>query len=173
MLREPIGSLLDFASNDLRSVSIVGNMYINRRVGLAFARPPGWLFEDATSLLERAEGRILDPNDEIVTRVIRDLTEEYLPVVTIAAPPLEEGIDRINDVEFRPVVAVHHEPNCEPNLPGGFSLPRHVDIDLARAASRPHPSAGAHDLHRTIPHPLRGPDVRLPGSRQPTRLRLR
>ena len=127
-LRERIGSLLDTDSDSPNSVSIVGNTYINRRLGLAFAYPRGWLFEDATSLLDTAEGRLWDPENDRVTEVMRELTEQHLPVVSVAAPLREDGIDRVGDVEFRPAVVVHCDSECEPVE--AFSLQRHVEIDL-------------------------------------------
>ena len=132
------GTLLDSGTVDNSLALLVGDLYLNHRLGLAFRRPPGWVFEESSKIGEVAMGRQLDPGAGDLGHAVQLLTYEYLPLVTVAAPLRDDGADRAGRHEVRPVITLHieglvPERSAESGLP--FDLLEYVSEDLDNFAS--------------------------------------
>ncbi len=72
------------------AVAVLDDLYINRKLGLAFRRPAGWHFSDVQQMGEMLSGQILDLEDAGLVQKIKELTA--LPLVTLSQEPLTHAL---------------------------------------------------------------------------------
>ena len=107
--------------------------FVNPVLGLGFRFPPGWVIRDPIDVARVREGRLLTDYDDLFNEIHRGLTDQYLPVVTVAPPPLDDPVARLGPHEIAPVITVHLEPTIDPDA---SDLWGHVMIDLAHFHAR-------------------------------------
>src|SRR5688572_7885271 len=85
-------ALASLAVTPNRTIAILGDDYVNRKLGVAFRKPPGWIFSDVREMGEVARGQILQLNDP------ESLDEFWpnreLPVLTLARDAISSAADR-------------------------------------------------------------------------------
>ena len=69
-----------------KAIALVDDYYVNRRLGIAFQKPPGWVFADVKQMGDMKSGQILDLDDLERSREIVDAVE--LPILTISKEAL-------------------------------------------------------------------------------------
>lgn len=67
------------------SIAILDDLYINRKLGLAFSKPRGWHFADVQQMGEILNGEMLDLDAKIVQKI---KAQTDLPLVSISQEPL-------------------------------------------------------------------------------------
>lgn len=88
--------------NPSSAIALVGEHYINRRLGIAFRKPQGWSFGDMLEMEEVKAGHLLDLDDPVLARELVDSTE--LPILCITKDVLSAKSRR-----FTPGVNVYLE----------------------------------------------------------------
>src|SRR5688572_10384609 len=78
--------LTALASTASPAATSIGDLYINRKLGIAFRKPTGWHFDDLREMGLIKAGQLLDLDD---SDAARDLVQSVeLPLVTISQVPL-------------------------------------------------------------------------------------
>jgi hypothetical protein len=135
----PFGSVLDPDSGSPMDATLIGDLYVNRKFGLAFRKPPGWVFEDRSTPPPAVEVRSgLDTRTTVGPTVVWRLADDFPAVVSIAAPEGDAESDRFGSRAFRPTVTVHLEGQCSDEqawAEGEFSLLRFVEEHLRGIAA--------------------------------------
>jgi hypothetical protein len=67
--------------NPTSAIALVGEHYINRRLGVAFRKPPGWTFADMAEMEDVKAGQILDLEDPALAREVVNSME--LPILCL------------------------------------------------------------------------------------------
>lgn len=96
------GAGIALATNPVAAIAILDNQYINRRLGIAFEKPNGWVFADVKQMADVKAGQVLDLDDFELSRAIVDSVE--LPILTISKDGISADSDR-----FTPGVTVYLE----------------------------------------------------------------
>ncbi|MEX1231441.1 MAG: hypothetical protein WEB58_14435 [Planctomycetaceae bacterium] len=96
------GAGIAAATNPAAAIAIFDNQYINRRLGIAFEKPNGWVFADVKQMADVIAGQILDLDDVELSRAIVESVE--LPILTISKEEISADADR-----FMPGVTVYLE----------------------------------------------------------------
>jgi hypothetical protein len=73
-------------------VAILDDLYVNRKLGIAFRKPHGWTFADAREMGKLQAGQVLDLEDTELARELVSSTE--LPILTISRDGLSENARR-------------------------------------------------------------------------------
>jgi hypothetical protein len=135
-----IGSVLDAEAASPLDASMVGDLYLNRRLGLAFRRPDGWTFEGATEAPHIEMGSAFDAKGGMGATALWRVRDDFPALVTLAAPRGDEGIAQGGSREPRPTITIYSEGLCSDDtawINGEFSLHTFVEQDLPGiAASR-------------------------------------
>lgn len=88
------------ATNPNAAIAIFDDHYVNRRLGIAFEKPRGWMFANVQQMADVAAGQILDLNNPELSRLIVETVE--LPILTISRESLSASSDH-----FTPGVTVY------------------------------------------------------------------
>jgi len=75
-------TLSALAANPSSAIALVEDYYINKKLGIAFTKPKGWVFADVRQMGEVKRGQLLDLNDPELEREFLEYTE--LPILTIS-----------------------------------------------------------------------------------------
>ena len=67
------------------AVQVYGDLYLNRKLGIAFRCPAGWHFADVKEMGDVRDGQILAPESELLDF---NVNEEPLPILTVTRDPL-------------------------------------------------------------------------------------
>ena len=110
---------------------VVGRRYVHDPLGIAFALPDGWRLRDQQEVADTAEGRLLNSHSDDWNEAFRSLTDTFLPLATISAPPWDDPVARIGPHELVPVAALQFEHAVPDEDASGFDLHRHVVTDLS------------------------------------------
>lgn len=124
------------------AVALEDDLYLNRKLGLAFRKPRGWHFADVRNMGVMAKGQLLTIDGEELHAELRDLwnSAEALPLVTVTQTPL--GADaRV----FTPGISAFVEPLvpgeggplavAEEDLTAMYRLLRQVEVISHSVAS--------------------------------------
>jgi hypothetical protein len=114
-----------------RTAGLVAGTYVDEAHGFGFVLPPGWGVRDPREVERVAEGRLVNSHHEELNDAFRSLTSDFLPLVVIAAPELDDPAARLGPHELGPVVAIHLEETISAKAAPKFDLWRHVAVDLA------------------------------------------
>ena len=136
------------------AVALIEDLYINRKLGLAFSKPPGWHFGEIKQMGLVKSGQLLDLNDlDLATEIFE---ASGLPIATVTQVPLSAesgsftpGInvylehfstndDVWADIENDPLVACEWDANVWPRVLKKFSLlsaPTAARFQIARRVS--------------------------------------
>ncbi|MEW6241967.1 MAG: hypothetical protein ACOYZ8_04755 [Chloroflexota bacterium] len=80
-------ALLAVASQPVsRAITIIDDTYVNRKLGIAFQKPPGWYYNEIKDMGEVAKGQILELIDAKLARKI--IEEVDTPFVSISQEPV-------------------------------------------------------------------------------------
>lgn len=123
LLRQFGAGIAAAAGNSLSAVAIVDDYYVNRRLGIAFEKPRGWIFAGIREMGEVKAGQILDLDDLELSREAVDSVE--LPIVAISRDRLSGDAER-----FTPGVTVYLE-----DIAGGPGGDDNERFDLIRCFS--------------------------------------
>jgi hypothetical protein len=88
------------ARNPAAAIAILDDQYINRRLGIAFEKPNGWVFANVKQMADVKAGQVLDLDDPELSREIMHSVE--LPILTISKEELSADSSR-----FTPGVTVY------------------------------------------------------------------
>jgi hypothetical protein len=84
------------------ALTLLDDLYINRRLGIAFQKPSGWIFANVQQMRDLKAGQILDLEDLFEAQAILDATD--VPLLMISKEPLSASPNR-----FTPGVTVFRE----------------------------------------------------------------
>lgn len=101
-LRSLGGAFAALAAGPSSAVTIVGDQYVNRKLGIAFTKPLAWHFANVREMGEVKAGQILDLDDAVLARELIDSTD--LPILTASKEPLSSSSNR-----FTPAVNIYLE----------------------------------------------------------------
>ena len=104
--------------------------YVNDPLGIGFTLPSGWILRDRREVAETAEGRLLSSHEDDWNEAFRSLSDAYLPLVTISAPPWDDPVARLGPHELSPVVVIQLEQVIADDEGPAFDLWDHVATDL-------------------------------------------
>ncbi|MCA9059233.1 MAG: hypothetical protein KDA85_12060 [Planctomycetaceae bacterium] len=93
------GAAISAAASVTDAIAIVDNYYVNRRLGIAFEKPYGWVFASIQQMADVKVGQILDLDDPEFAREIANSQE--LPILLIS----RDGISPHSD-HFTPGITV-------------------------------------------------------------------
>ncbi len=88
------------ATSPTAAIAIGDNKYINRRLGIAFEKPSGWVFADVKQMADVKAGQVLDLDTPELSRAIAESVE--LPILTISKDEISVNSDR-----FTPGITVY------------------------------------------------------------------
>jgi hypothetical protein len=115
---------------DAAVAGVVDGTFVHDLLGVAFQLLPSWIVRDLQEVARTAEGRLLSSHEDDVNEAFRMLTDEFLPIVTISAPTLDDPSARLGPHEISPVIVLHlDEVLADASVP--FDLADHVATDLA------------------------------------------
>jgi hypothetical protein len=123
------GAGIAAAANSTAAIAIADNRYINRRLGIAFEKPPEWVFSDVKQMADVKAGQILDFDDPELSRLIVETIE--VPILTISQETISADSDR-----FTPGVAVNLDRFTpeEASLPDALSPVESLEFDSEACA---------------------------------------
>lgn len=114
-----------------QAAAVISGTYVNEVLGLGFSIPAGWSVRDLREVERVAEGRLVSSHEELLNDAFRSLTAEFLPLVVVAAPELDDPAGWLGPHEISPVIAVHLEEVIPIDRLSTFDLWDHVATDLA------------------------------------------
>ena len=91
--REFLGLFASALAATTRAVALSDDLYVNRRLGLAFRKPAGWHFGDVKDMGEMAAGQVFNFGAEAQAFWRSLLTTADLPIVTVSKEPLGAKCD--------------------------------------------------------------------------------
>lgn len=124
------GELAALRESSLAAGAVAGT-YVDGALGFGFVIPPGWRVRDLGEVERVAEGRLLNSHQEQHNEAFRSLTPDFLPLVVIGAPELDDPVARLGPHDIFPVVAIHLEETIPAKAVARFDLWQHVAVDLA------------------------------------------
>ncbi|MEM9237008.1 MAG: hypothetical protein AAGB14_09525, partial [Verrucomicrobiota bacterium] len=74
------------------AVAILDDLYVNRKLGIAFRKPAGWTFANAREMGEVQAGQILDLEDKELARELVGSSE--VPILTLSKERLSAKAER-------------------------------------------------------------------------------
>lgn len=66
-------AIATLTSNPNSEIAIVDEQYVNRKLGIAFRKPPEWTFADDKEMGDVSAGQILDLDDPALARELIDV----------------------------------------------------------------------------------------------------
>jgi hypothetical protein len=88
------------ATRPSSAIAIVDDHYINRKLGIAFQKPRGWIFASIEEMGEVKAGQLLDLDDVGLSHEV--LASAELPILTISRDGISAAADR-----FTPGITVY------------------------------------------------------------------
>jgi len=85
------------------AVQVLDELYLNRKLGIAFSCPKGWHFADVKEMGKVRDGQILAPESELLEFKVND---QPLPILTVSRDPLG-NLSTPN--RFSPAVTIYLE----------------------------------------------------------------
>ena len=129
--RQQFGSSLSALEANRKGAGAVGNTYVNALLGIAFSYPTGWKIHDLKEIARVREGNLANSHEEELNEVLRALTDDFVPLVAIGAPQLDDPQARFGPHEIAPAISLHLEEILLPEDIPEFALWDHVMTDLA------------------------------------------
>ena len=89
------------------AIALLGNVYVNRKLGIAFQKPQGWFFNHAEAMGNVKDGQVLALDDPDLAEFVRASTE--LPIVSIS-----EGEVSAQSSRFTPGINLYVQGYVDP-----------------------------------------------------------
>jgi hypothetical protein len=117
------------------AAAVVEGTFIHEPLGIAFTSPAGWTLRDLREVEEFVEGRLANSRTDVVNaafnEAIREISAQFLPVMVVAAPPLDDPIARFGPHEIAPLITIAHEGEVDPAAESDFDLLARVNGTVA------------------------------------------
>ena len=95
-------ALAGLSASPSGAIAIFDDQYVNRKLGIAFRKPPGWFFATVQEMGEVRAGQLLDLEDGELARDLVDKSQ--FPILAISKERLSADADR-----FTPGVTIYLE----------------------------------------------------------------
>jgi hypothetical protein len=112
------------------SAGVVGSTFVHADLGVAFDCPAGWTLRDQKDVQEGIEARLISRDNELVNKVMRELSAKYMPLAVLAAPTLDDPIAHLGPHEITPLITLMHEHTMESDEAPTFDLLEYVNSNL-------------------------------------------
>jgi hypothetical protein len=107
-------------------MAVVEGTFVHEPLGIAFTSPPGWTLRELREVQEFVEGRLINSRDDIFSKafneVMREISARDLPVMVLAAPPLDDPIGWLGPHEIAPLISILREEEVDPAAESDFDL---------------------------------------------------
>ncbi len=103
------GALAAIATPGSAAVALFDDLYVNRKLGMAFRKPKGWYFGSVRDMGRIKDGQLLDLDDKELEKELLEAID--LPIVAVTQSPLDDDSDR-----FTPGLTVYLDGAIEPEL---------------------------------------------------------
>jgi hypothetical protein len=117
------------------AAAVVGGTFVHEPLGIAFTSPPGWTLRDLREVEEFVQGRLTNSRTDVVNaafnEVMREISALFLPVMVLAAPPLDDPIARFGPHEIGPLITILREEVVDPAAESDFDLLTSVNEAVA------------------------------------------
>ena len=110
---------------------VVDGTFVHDLIGMAFRLPIDWLVRNLKEVADTAEGRLISSHHDELNDAFRLLSNDFLPIVTVSAPPLDDPVARLGPHEISPVAVLQLEEVISTRGAKRFDLSKHVATDLA------------------------------------------
>lgn len=129
--RQQFAAELSRLESSGQAAGTIGNAYVNTLLGIAFTYPAGWKVHDLKEIERVREGNLANSHEEELNEVLRELAEDFTPLVAMGAPELDDPAARFGPHEINPAISLHLEEILLPEDIPGFTLWEHVMTDVA------------------------------------------
>lgn len=129
--RQQFASELSNLESSGQAAGTIQNTYVNTLLGIAFTYPAGWKIHDLNEIARVREGNLVNSHEEDLNEVLRELADDFTPLVAIGAPELDDPQARFGPHEINPAISLQLEEILLPEEIPEFELWDHVMTDLA------------------------------------------